>query len=255
MGKAISQIEEIMLVNNVPAYTISNENQRWATQVIPNVKSVLTVAGSGDQALFYKLSGAKIIDTYDITCNARVIQDVKCAMIKHLDLYDYKELLVRLHRADGNEMHFLLNDLLRVLPDETLEIIENNKNSMIFGCGLDAGYYPENIPDAAEYEKLKKTLKNPFHFIWSDLESLSTKLTRKYDLINISNIFDYVANAQKQVDILNSLSKRLNKGGRIVYLPQKTRFSYKKLDLPHLVYEKTLTDNKRTKMILLQRTK
>ena len=244
-----------MLVNNMPAYTISNENQRWATQVIPDVKSVLTVAGSGDQALFYRLSGVKVIDTYDITCNARVIQDVKCAMIKHLSLYDYQDLLVRLHRTDGNALGFLLNDLFHVLPDETLEIIENNKNSMIFGCGLDAGFYPENIPDANEYEKLKKTLKKPFGFIWSDLESLSAKLTRKYDLINISNIFDYVANAQTQVDILNNLSKHLNKGGRIVYLPQKTRFSYKKLNLPHLMYETTLTDNNHTKMILFQRTK
>ena len=77
MGKTIGKIGEQMLVNNVPAYTISNENQRWATQVVPNVKKVLTVAGSGDQALFYKLSGATIIDTFDITCNARAIQDIK----------------------------------------------------------------------------------------------------------------------------------------------------------------------------------
>ena len=244
-----------MSVNKLPAYTASNENQRWATNVVPGVKSVLTVAGSGDQALFYKLSGAKIIDTFDITCNARVIQDIKYAAIKNMKREDYVDLIAHLHRADGNAIEFFASDLFHFLPDETREIIKNSKFDMVFGCGLNINSYPENIPTDAEYAKLQKSLNKPFNFIWSDLESLSASLTRKYDLINISNIFDYVHNGLTQAQILHELSKHLNKNGRIAYLPQIHRFSYKNVNLPHLVYERTEKDNNHTRMVIFQRTR
>ena len=80
-------------VKQLSAYIISNENQRWATRVVPNIKRVLTVTGSGDQALFYKLAGAKIVDTFDITPNAGVIQDIKYNAVKHLDRDEYTRLL------------------------------------------------------------------------------------------------------------------------------------------------------------------
>ena len=93
-----------MILHTAPAYTISNENQRWATSVVPNVKSVLTVAGSGDQALFYKLSGVENIDTFDVNINAGIIQDIKCAAIKDLSRDEYIDLLTRLYRADSNRI-------------------------------------------------------------------------------------------------------------------------------------------------------
>ena len=244
-----------MILHTAPAYTVSNENQRWATQVVPNVKSVLTVAGSGDQALFYKLSGAKIVDTFDINNNARVIQDIKCAAIKHLKISEYKDLLTKLHNAnacdiiDMPEMHYFL----QFLPKESSDIIK--QNNFACNCGLNIDYYPENIPTETEFETLKNMLDKSFNFIWTDLGSLGTQLTRKYDLINISNIFDYISNGQTQVDILNELSKHLDKNGHIVHLPQKHIYSYKKLELPHLVYEKTLIYDKLRKIILFQKTK
>ncbi len=244
-----------MSVNNMPAYTISNENQRWATTVIPDVKKVLTVAGSGDQALFYKLAGAKIVDTFDITCNARVVQDMKFVAIKNMNPVEYKELLIKTHRSDGAALEFFLCDMWNLLPDETQKIIQNGKFDMIFGCGLDASFYPENIPTPKEFEKLRKVLNKPFGFIWSDLESLSIKLTKKYDVINLSNIFDYCPDAKMQVKILDELSAHLTKNGRIVYLPQKQKFDYKALVLPMLAYEKTVVYDNQNKMIIFQRTR
>ncbi len=245
----------MFVFENLPAYIISNEHQRWATQAVPNVKSVLTVAGSGDQALFYKLSGAKIVDTFDITCNARVIQDIKYAAIKNLNLEEYRDMLIKLHHVKGDimslpEMQFLG----QFLPSETLRIIENNK-SLMFGYGLDASFYPENIPSEPEYAKLRDALDKPFNFIWADLGSLSTAITGKYDLINISNIFDYVHSGAKQIIILIKLSKYLNKNGHIVCLPQVPRYKYDKVKLSHLAYERTEYDEKHAKVIVFQRTK
>ena len=244
-----------MPVNNVPAYTISNENQRWATQVIPDAKKVLTVAGSGDQALFYKLAGAKIVDTFDITCNARVIQDMKYVAIKNMNPVEYKDLLIRAYRTDGAELESILSDMWTSLPDKTGEIIQKSRFDMVLGFGLNANFYPENIPTAEEFARLRKVLTKPFYFIWSDLESLSGNLTKKYDVINISNIFDYCSNAETQVKILDELSAYLTKNGRIVYLPQKQRFSYKKLVLQNLAYERTEVYDHQNKMIIFQRTR
>lgn len=214
----------------------------------------MTVAGSGDQALFYKLSGAKIIDTFDITCNARAIQDIKCAAIKNLTLEEYKELLIKLHRERTNVKTLPeIQSLWQFLPPETQEIIEINKSKGMFGFGIDANYYPENIPTETEYIKLKNILDEPFNFIWNDLESISINLTEKYDLINLSNIFDYIHNGQTQLMILNNLSEYLNKNGHIVCLPQSKRYSYKKVCLPKLVYERTEKDDKHTKAVIFQR--
>ena len=240
-----------------PAYTISNENQRWATSAVPNISRVLTVAGSGDQALFYHLNGAKQIDTFDKTQNARVIQDIKFTAIQHVSYHEYSNLLIDLFHVKDIKCIPTMKKLMPLLPRETIRIINTPGNYYLFGAGLDARYYPENIPTPAEYDYLKHTLKKPFNFICTDLYDLSTKITGKYDLINISNIFDYCYNAQQQGDILRKLSRHLVPGGHIVYLPQAEKFSYNKIHIPlqnsELNYLQKL-QQKQTKMILFRYT-
>jgi hypothetical protein len=245
-----------MPINNMPAYTISNENQRWATNAVRGA-AVLTVAGSGDQALFYKLSGAKFIDTFDITYNAKVIQDIKSAAIKHINRVEYIKLLENLHFANGELSISLLQkyDIWNSLTKESREAIENHAKDMLFMCGLSAHSYPENIPTEKEYAKLKSSLNKHFNFIWSEISDLSKKLTRKYDIINISNIFDYIRNANNQRDILKDLSEHLKTNGRILYLSQYNICRYSGLKLDELEYEKTIPDNKNINMIVFQRTR
>lgn len=245
-----------MILHTAPAYTISNENQRWATSVVPNVKSVLTVAGSGDQALFYKLAGVENIDTFDVNINAGIIQDIKCAAIKDLSRDEYIDLLTRLYRADSNRIITTpqICRLWDLFSPDTQQALLNNRSGMMFGAGHDIFAYPENIPTDDEYKKLGKLLDKKFNFIWSDLERLGIKLQRKYDLINISNIFDYIPDGKIQTKILNDLSEHISVGGHIAYLPQKTRFDYTKFQSEKLSYAKTIPDNRYTKMILFQRT-
>ena len=61
-----------------------------------------------------------------------------------------------------------------------------NANKIDFGAGCPIDSYPENQFTDAEYAKLKTLIKQPFHFINSDIETLHTKLTTEYDLIDIS---------------------------------------------------------------------
>ena len=240
-----------------PAYTISNENQRWATKAIPNVNKVLTVAGSGDQALFYKLAGAKIIDTFDITPNAIAIQDIKFAAINVLSRQNYKDLLVELYHTNQITSIPQMRQLNPVLSKRARFIIATQKLQRMFCAGLDANAYPDNIPTNDEYNQLKTMVDKPLKFIETDLEYLPEKLTTKYDVINISNIFDYHYDAKTQAFILANLADHLNVGGRIVYLPQYQKFDYHRVHINHpthaeLIYERTITLDKNA-MILFQR--
>ena len=252
------QAPEYAFGDFAPAYTISNEDQHWATRAVPGVSRVLTVAGSGDQALFYKLAGATRIDTFDRTKNARVVQDIKFAAIKTVDYLEYSNLLIDLYYSADILKIPAMRKIMPLLSNKTVDIINNPGNKYIFGAGMDARYYPENIPSPEEYKTLKKTLKRPFNFKSCDLYDLNTKITTKYDLINISNIFDYHYTPAVQGEILHNLGKHLNVGGYIAYLPQFARFSYNKYITTAknytLEYAKTIT-HEQSKMILFQRTR
>jgi hypothetical protein len=241
-----------------PAYTISNEDQRWATTAIPNVSKVLTVAGSGDQALFYKLAGAKIIDTFDKSKNARVIQDIKFVAIQKYSLREYNRLLFDLFYAENIIRMPQMQKIMPFLPAQTIRIITQPGNKHILGAGMDVSAYPENIPTEQEYAKLLATHKKAFRFVACDLYDLGAKISGRYDLINISNIFDYCYDGKEKLKILYDLTQHLNIGGHIVYLPQSTGFWYPGFYLEtstcKLDYIKTLR-NKDSKMILFQRTR
>ena len=242
-----------------PAYTISNENQHWITKAVSGTSRVLTVTGSGDQALFYHLRGVKQIDTFDITYNARVIQDIKFAAIKALPYLEYSNLLIDLYYSADMPKIPAMQKILPLLPQKTIQVIKTPGNKNIFGAGLDARQYPHNIPSPKEYKKLQKTLKKPFSFIRCDLYDLSAKISGTYDLINISNIFDYCYDSKAQAQILQNLTPHLNIGGHIAYIPQASRYIYENVSVETkdgaLKYEKTLERKRGEKMILFQRTR
>ncbi|MCM1294700.1 MAG: DUF3419 family protein [Muribaculaceae bacterium] len=175
-----------------PAYVLSNENLRWGTGLTRNMaKRVLTTAGSGDQAMFYALHGATHIDTFDISFCARVIQNIKTAAIHHLTRDQYIKLLNEIHNT-GNAMQLQhMSDIISHIPDTDAQFIRNMYNCRIFGYGLRPDNYPEYYPTQHEYTQLQQLISKPFKFIWSDLASLHTHLLGEYDVINLSNIFQY----------------------------------------------------------------
>ena len=86
------------------AYVVSNEDLRYTTALTRDMgRKVLTVAGSGDQPLFYKLNGANHIDTFDVSFCAKAIMDIKTAAIRAGMGYDsYKQMLRNFHQAPCN---------------------------------------------------------------------------------------------------------------------------------------------------------
>lgn len=193
----------MLLMNLKPAYIVSNEDLRTSVAQTPNAKRILTIAGSGDQALFYTLGGAEHIDTFDITINAHAIQDIKTTAIQNLSYPEYIKLLHDL--AEHGKFSVITNNpkLFNALPAATQEIIQMPDNILHL---LEHTWPDEtNIPTPSEYAKLQAKIKKPFNFILSDALDVSKKLTGKYDVINLSNIFDVIDPARTRDIIIPTL--------------------------------------------------
>ena len=197
------------------AYVISNEDLRFSTGLTQGrAERVLTIAGSGDQALFYSLAGAKYVDTFDITYCARAIMDVKCAAIGQLNLQQYGALLSSLHRNPRCTRVENMDTVMAKMPPQSAGFIRDMDNYYIFGNGLAPEYYPEYMFNESEFAKLKSKIKGPFNFIWSDAMHVHEYLTGEYDVINLSNIFEWVP--ETTIPTLESLRKHVRVGGYII---------------------------------------
>ncbi len=175
------------------AYTVSNENLRYTTGLTRSMgRRVLTVAGSGEQPLFYTINGATQIDTFDISYCARAIMDIKTQAIRSGMPYEqYKKLLKDLHFAPSASKVSEVSEILPKIPAHSAQFVRGMDGYRIFGNGLNPEYYASEMISETEYKTLQKALRGAFKFIWSDVATLHTQLNGEYDVINLSNIFEW----------------------------------------------------------------
>ncbi|MBP5364176.1 MAG: DUF3419 family protein [Alphaproteobacteria bacterium] len=199
-----------------PAYITSNENLKREVSLTPNAHDVLTIAGSGDQALYYKMAGATHVDTFDISYCARVIQDIKTTAIHQMSYMEYFVLLETLHTSYNVAKIPLISQMSPYLPQDTLNFINDMNGYPMFSRGINPFFSPCLHPTRAEYKKMQLCVPAQFNFIWSDVLSLHTKLSSQYDVINLSNIFSYFENEQI-TQTIESLKPFLKVSGYIVF--------------------------------------
>lgn len=175
------------------AYVMTNENLRHTTGLTRDMaRKVLTVTGSGDQPLFYTLNGATQVDTFDVSFCARAIMDIKTQAIRSGIPYEqYTQLLTRLHFASSASRIPDVDKMLSKIPAHSAKFIRGMDGYRIFGNGISPDHYQSEMITAQEYEQLQSMLEKPFNFIWADLGELHTRLTDEYDVINLSNIFEW----------------------------------------------------------------
>lgn len=175
------------------AYTVSNENLRYTTGLTRSMgRRVLTVAGSGEQPLFYTINGATQIDTFDISYCARAIMDIKTQAIRSGMPYEqYKKLLKDLHFAPSASKVSGVSEILPKIPAHSAQFVRGMDGYRIFGNGLNPEYYASEMISETEYKTLQKALRGAFKFIWSDVATLHTQSNGEYDVINLSNIFEW----------------------------------------------------------------
>lgn len=201
-----------------PAYTLSNEFLDEAMGFLkPQGQSVLTVAGSGDQAFWYKLYGASHVDTFDISYCAQVVMNLKTCALQNMNRDEYKKFTKSLRDADTEICDMPgYEKISDRLDRETKGFIDGMR-----GCRwrLNGGYIL-NILSESEYQNLQNTIRAPFNFIWSDVFDLSGRVTekygRKYDQIYLSNIVQYNCTYEKLIKLITSLLPVLNDKGMIM---------------------------------------
>ncbi len=198
-----------------PAYVSTNEDVRDALLMLkpkPGAR-VLTVAGSGDQALFYKLAGAGHVDTFDITFNAKMMMDIKTAAIQVLDRNEYLRLFGQISHSRDIYKIPEYKKVVDYIPDDTREYVRQMRGVRLTRGGMS---YMDTVLFKNEYDDLAKKINQPFNFIWTDLTDLSSKLTQSYDQIYLSNILQYRAQPEYITNVISDLATRLVSGGKIL---------------------------------------
>ena len=197
-----------------PAYLVSNEDLRSSMNLLqPRGADVLTVAGSGDQPIFYKLYGANNVDTFDISYSAKVMMDVKTAAIRMLDNKQYRQMLVGINKSRGIADVPEYKTVQSMCTSDVQEFIRKMHGVEYY---LRGGLWSDSAPFASEYDVLKKSVNGDFNFIWTDLDSLAGRLNKKYDQMYLSNILQYGCSMQRVSRIANDLSESLNPYGQII---------------------------------------
>lgn len=198
-----------------PAYPTTNEDWRFAMcELKPAGKSVLTVTGSGDQPIAFAISGAQDIDTFDTTYFARVIMDIKTSAIQTMNHEQYGNFVNELRNTKSVHEISGYKKIVDVCPKSSVLVARQMTGCKIFNAGT--GARPEYAPNESEYAAAKKIIKQPINFIWSDIAELHTQLNKEYDIIYLSNIFEYFHKAQKITNVLNNLRPFVKNGGEIM---------------------------------------
>lgn len=203
-----------------PCLTTTNEyTQILQTKacISPN-SSVLTVSGSGEQPLFFKLFGAEHITTFDISYNSYLMTKLKTIAVQTFDqAKDFNKFLVCLH--DTYHLHFLKkyyqNIIQKLSKNEQNYLCNAPEKIDIFYTNRWCDSYSLADPD---YKKLRDSIKSPFPFIWTDIKNLDEKLgDAKFDIVYYSNICDFLY-SYTVVDILKKTQKHLNPKGKICFI-------------------------------------
>lgn len=203
-----------------PAYVVTNENLRQLPQLMPKKhENVLTVVGSGDHPLWFSLYGAKHVDTFDISYNAKILMDIKVVALNCLSRNDYNQLLddfYEINRFPFKDISSIKNmsKILPKLPEVESEYIKKIESAKIFRTNWKP-LKSTSLPNFLEYIKLRIQIKKPYNFYMTDIRNLSNFLTTSYDVIHLSNILDYVPRSKHKAIILPLLN-HINPGGRLI---------------------------------------
>lgn len=194
-------------------------------------QNVLSVAGSGDQALNAYLNGAKSVTLFDINPLAYAQVELKLTAARILSYEEFCEFFIPnlgnlLNKKTFSKLSNYLKDDVASYYDY---LFSNFTPSEIFvktiQCFYPDFYKLQNMNDYMKkdnFQKLPKVLEGKeITYIESNLIDLPNKLEDKYDTILLSNISDSLEKIW-DVDTLKSykrfihvLSKSLNKYGTI----------------------------------------
>jgi hypothetical protein len=241
-----------------PSYALSNENMReFAKNLTPFGRNVLTAGGAGDQALWFMKFGAFSVDSFDISYCSKVVSELKYAAIKEFDLETYKNFVRNLRKDSINLYSSKEYKLIKPIISSSARkfVYEMEGKNFCENGIINEGYFT----NTDEFILMKDRLMN-VKFIWSNMDNLHEKLTKKYDIIYLSNIFQYFTDAEKISKTLQTLSqKHLSCGGKIAFTNDHFLLNEKYIEvaksLDKILDFKIIEDKKKNLLLVFHKTK
>lgn len=250
-------------------YQNTSENIRAYTPfLVGNYQTALLPTASGDHQLEAMLDEIMDITCYDTNRLARYFTELKFSAIKNLTKNEFIRFMYE-DMLNQEIFEFLKNNLdndIAIFWKELfnhcdIRSIRNNlfrkmgiydSNGNVINNTEFSRYCVENFTrylDDSNYKVVQDRLqKAKIEYIKSDLLDLKDSLTKNYDLINLTNIYEYVNNeiftggAQKYATTINDLITHLNNNGKmlITYLYRCCTKDIKKYRNKSIIYAKLL---------------
>ena len=223
--------------NNSFIYKTSNENISDYFNYLENKNKTLEVIGSGDQILNSILGNSFNIDAFDISTFPKYFLNLKIAAIKSLskddfikffieEVFDNSELYDDLYNIIKNN----LNGIDRIFWDKLFDFYDWNEiyNSMLFSS---EPYNEEQVIKRNKYlqennynELQKKIDERNLKIYTGNIFELITKLYDNYDLVNMSNIINYM-DCSEYIELLRKIP--LSDDGLILTYLHNSMYEYK----------------------------
>ena len=206
-------------------YRNTNENiNGYLSQLNIKDKNVLTVASSGDHALISLLHKAKTVETFDINHFAKFYQELK---ISAYQILNYEDFINFFYTEKG--FTYDIFEKITNLPKEIQEfwqyLFDYHDDYEIIDSQLFSNFeysydiLKNTIPYLnKEYFYQNKTINNLTFYQYNAL-NLPTALTKKYDIIMLSSIPNFIKdfyNLEAFKNYLEQLSNYLTSNGIII---------------------------------------
>jgi Protein of unknown function (DUF3419). len=260
----LSNIKKYKKYSKIYAFTTENI-QGYYPYINFNNKSVLAISASGDHAINALLNGANIVDTFDINKLSKYYSELKYICLKNLEYDEFLEYFTSYNESTFNYKTFtrikdsLSNDTYMFFEGLYRHFDYNGKKfrtSEIFNTLYDIKEYKIRYNEYLcenKYLLVQAKLK-PINFILSSVIDLNKYVNKKYDIILLSNISDYINEIFKEnyLDkykkfIEEELSNLLKPNGQIVlayiYDYQKNNNGRSEIDIEEI--RKKLFNDKR----------
>lgn len=207
-----------------PAYVCSNECVSGIVQNLkPDGKTVLSIAGSGDVPFVLTAFGAKKVDTFDVSMHAELVMKIKMGMLQSdMSLLEYSGCL----KSMQSQGLFCANAKVSSIIQHSLSNSELEYLDGMYGVTVvrDIRKQKNWFPNTKQYILMKQKVITPYVFIRAGIDDVFDCIgDKKYDIIYLSNILDYVVDDVMHesdetaiVGILERCTTHLNKGGVIV---------------------------------------
>ena len=212
---ALCNLAQSAFQDKSSVYLFTNEN---VAEYIPSLDltgaRVLTVCASGDHALMSYLSGASHVDTFDINSYQKNIYELKTHMIRNLDFGAFHDFFF-------SRYNFFSRDIIRPFYGDFSSDLHNflqafyqTRNLAMFKH-FDYSCLPciSYLNNEDKYRQLAKVLPPEISFTHCDIGELSGRFSDRYNLIMLSNIFDYLyrdTNADQETRLMQYYSDVLS---------------------------------------------